>query len=287
MYTSPLVFILVLNYNGGETLFSCLRSIFQLEYPFFRVVVLDNNSRDSSFELAKQRYSQAHFIRNSENVGFARGMNIGIQFALEHGAEFIWLVNPDVIVPPQSLRDLVGLLERNATIGMASPLITTASQHRRVWFGGGKIQWTRMRAIHTKLRSRSMSFETGFLSGCALFVRKSLFQTAGLFDERFFLYYEDADLSLRAEKAGFQIVVYPKVIVTHSEESRKNPDKTYWLVRSGLSFFRKYTPFFLIPFFWIIFWIRRLWSILRSLHSHNHVTNSVRKAFRDFWTYGY
>jgi len=286
MNRSPLVFILVLNYNAGETLSACLQSLFHLEYPIFRIVVIDNNSTDGSFERMKERYSQVHFIRNSENVGFARGINVGIRFALDQRAEYIWLINPDATVSARSLHTLVELLERNAHVGMASPLILSPT-HRRVWFGGGRIDWLRMRAVHTKPRSRAIPFETGFLSGCALLVKSPVFRIVGLFDERFFLYYEDTDLSLRAKRAGFPIVVHPGATVVHSEESRKNPEKTYWLVRSGLFFFRKNTPFLGQPFFWGAFVARRVWNALRITFGANKAALSVRDAFRDFWKYGY
>jgi hypothetical protein len=172
---------------------------------------------------------------------------------------------------------------------MASPLILSPPRHT-VWFGGGRIAWLRMRALHTRPRSRTIPFETGFLSGCALLVKSPVFRIVGLFDERFFLYYEDVDLSLRAKKSGFPIIVHPKATIVHSEESTRNPEKTYWLVRSGLFFFRKHTPFIGVPFFWIIFAIRRIWNLFRitfSKPAENKEAISVRDAFRDFWKYGY
>ncbi|QQR77408.1 MAG: glycosyltransferase family 2 protein [Candidatus Moraniibacteriota bacterium] len=289
MNRSPLVFILILNYNGRATLPSCLRSIFHLNYPLFRVVVIDNASIDGSFEQAKKAYPKAHFIRNSENVGFARGMNVGIRFALDQRAEYLWLINPDAVIPKDSLYPLVSVLERHGDVGMVSPFIT-APGNKSLWFGGGKISWLRMRAIHTPPRSHTMPFETGFLSGCAPLIKASVFRIVGLFDERFFLYYEDVDLSYRAKKSGFSAIVHPGVTITHSEESAKNPEKTYWLVRSGLLFFRKNMPLLEQPFFWTALALRKCWNILRiARHKKNKDVSalSVRDAFRDFWKYGY
>lgn len=234
----------------------------------------------------KQKYSQAHFIKNSENVGFARGMNVGIRFALDHGAEYIWLVNPDTTVAPDTLDTLISLMSRHPHVGMVSPLITTPS-HRHLWFAGGTIDWLRLRGVHTKARSRHIPYETGFLSGCAPLIRKTVFQKIGLFDERFFLYYEDADLSLRARRAGFRLVVHPRAPIIHSEESRKNLGKTYWLVRSGLFFFKKNMPLWAQPYFRMAFLIRRLRNAWRIKHGAGKATESVRDAFRDFRTYGY
>ena len=289
MNRSPLVFILILNYNGRATLPDCLRSIFHLDYPLFRVVVIDNASTDGSFEQAKKSYPKAHFIKNSENVGFARGMNVGIRFALDQRAEYVWLINPDTSLPKDSLRPLVSVLERHGNTGMASPLIATPG-NKSVWFGGGKISWIRMRAVHTPARSHAIPFETGFLSGCAPLIKASVFRIVGLFDERFFLYYEDVDFSYRVKKFGFSTIIHPGVTITHSEESTKNPEKTYWLVRSGLFFFRKHTPFLGQPFFWIAFSLRKIRNMMR-IAGHKNTKNfsafSVRDALRDFWKYGY
>lgn len=289
MNRSPLVFILVLNYNGRATLPDCLRSIFHLDYPNFRVVVIDNASTDGSLEQAKRVYPKAHFIKNSENVGFARGINVGIQFAIDQRAEYIWLINPDAVIPKDSLHPLVSVLERHGDVGMVSPLIIPP-KNTSVWFGGGKISWIRMCAVHTPPRSHTIPFETGFLSGCAPLIKASVFRIVGLFDERFFLYYEDVDISYRAKKSGFSAIVHPGVTITHSEESAKNPEKTYWLVRSGLFFFRKHTPLLGQPFFWSAFALRKFWNMIR-IARHKNTKNfsalSVRDALRDFWKYGY
>ena len=292
--STPLVAIIVLNYNGGKMVEHCIHSLFQLNAPSFRVIVVDNASTDGSFEALRTEYHQSHqifFLQNSDNLGFARGMNVGIRFAFELGAQYIWLLNQDAIAERDSLKLLVQLFEAHEFIGMASPIISSPPKPKEkksnLWFSGGRIDWLRSRAVHTKPKSRETPFETGFLSGCALMLRVSALRTVGLFDEHFFLYYEDADLSLRMKRAGFRLIVHPKAFVSHAETSDNNPQKTYWLVRSGLYFFWKHTPFFLKPIFWMIFFIRRSWNALKRFRSRDTSLLSVREAFRDFWLYGY
>ncbi len=286
MNATPTVFILVLNYNGRATILSCLRSLFHLDYSNFKVIFIDNASTDGSFEIVKQQYSYVHCIRNSENVGFARGINVGIRFALDHGADFVWLMNPDAEPQRGALSRLVALFLKHPRVGVVSPLVLTPS--RKVWFGGGMIHRSRMRAVHVPMRSRTIPFETGFVSGCAMMIRSTVFRSIGLLDERFFLYYEDADFSLRAKRAGFRVVVHPKIHTIHSEESRHNKAwKTYWLVRSGLFFFRKHTPFLLHSVFWMTFLARWGRSSVRAMRDDDEETLAVQEAFRDFWRYGY
>ena len=85
----PTIFVVVLNYNGKDTLAACLSSIYQSDYCHFEVVLVDNASNDGSFELAKNQFSRAHFIKNPTNLGFSRGNNIGIRFALEKFADYV------------------------------------------------------------------------------------------------------------------------------------------------------------------------------------------------------
>lgn len=286
------VFIVVLNYNGKRTLSRCLRSIQALEYARKEVVVVDNASTDGSFDSVREQLPSAHFIRNSENVGFARGANVGLRYALDQGADFVWLLNPDASVSKDALGRLITLFRKHPLVGMASPVVyepkKAYQRRRRVWFGGGRINWFRLRAEHTHMRSHTHPFETGFLSGCALLLRAESLRKVGLFDERFFLYYEDVDLSLRMKRAGYKIVVSPHVSAVHSEESRHNPDKTYWLVRSGLFFFQKSLPRAFQPIFSLSFLVRRgINAVRRRIEPENQTLSSVGRAFQDFRTYGY
>lgn len=286
------VFIIVLNYNGKRTLSRCLRSIQALEYARKEVVIVDNASTDGSFDIAFDQMPTAHFIRNSENVGFARGVNVGIRYAVDRGADFVWLLNSDAFASKDSLGRLISLLRKHDSVGMVSPVIyeprKAYQRRRRVWFAGGRINWLRFRAEHTRIRSRSHPFETGFLSGCALLIRVSALKKVGLFDERFFLYYEDVDLSLRMKKMGYKTVVSPHASLVHSEESSQNPDKIYWLVRSGLFFFQKSLPATLQPFFWLSFFVRQsINSFRRRIQPDDQTLTLVERAFRDFRTYGY
>lgn len=154
------------------------------------------------------------------------------------------------------------------------------------WFCGGKIDWWRMRATHTPCNPNAARqdrlYETEYISGCAMFVHRSFFAKVGLFDERFFLYYEDADLSLRARAANFAPTVTTGASIFHSEESAsRGPQKTYHLVLSGILFFRKYDS---APW--------RLWHLLylflrkcknrldRIKDPKNELAQHVSKAYR-------
>jgi GT2 family glycosyltransferase len=275
------VFVIVLNYNGKNTLNSCLSSVYQSTYPKFEVVVVDNDSQDGSFELAKKDFARAHFIKNPSNIGFARGNNIGIRFALEKFADYVFLLNNDAILKKETLSQLVELATKNKFPGIINPLILKADQS--VWFAGGTIDWLRMKTSHLTKTFSDNQYATEYCTGCAMLIDKEVFKKIGLFDERYFLYYEDADFSVRAQKAGFELSVCPSAKVFHFEQSnRKNDLKIYWLVLSGLLFFFLNTDFFQKIWLFGYVWLRKLKNLYLVSFRPSTKAFQIKKAFQDF-----
>jgi GT2 family glycosyltransferase len=276
----PKIFIIVLNFNGRDVLTQCLSSVYQSDYLNFEVVVVDNNSSDESLEQAKKSFSRAYFIKNSENFGFSRGNNMGIRFALEKFAEYIFILNNDAVIEKTTLSEMVQAIQKNDSAGIASPVILDAD-NRTVWFAGGTIDWRKMRTNHVhEIRSDS-PYQSEYISGCAMFVKKAVFREIGILDERFFLYYEDADFSMRAKKAGFDLIIVPSVRIKHLEQSNnRNNLKTYWLVLSGLMFFYTYSPNKLWLFFYVC--LRKIKNFCDRVLGSNKNAHLVYKAYKDY-----
>lgn len=279
------VFFVIVNYNGKGFVETCLRSVFASEYTSFEVVVVDNASRDGSMTSIKQLFPKVHCLFHSENKGFSGGSNAGIKFALEHGAEYIFLLNNDAVVQENTL----SLLMRYAVgeeKGIFSPIILSSKQPRRIWFCGGHIDWLRMRAVHLGCSGKGNKPAIAeYLSGCAILAPKRAFFDVGLLDEEYFLYYEDADWSVRARQAGYSLWVVPQAQVVHAEQSEKrNSLKMYFLVLSGLLFFQKNA------FGWWRWWGKaylffRVFKNFLDRHLHlgdPYVTNNVYNAYVDF-----
>ena len=282
MKKHPKVFIIILNYNGLEVLKKCLTSVFKIDYPNFEIVVVDNNSSDGSLEMARANFSKAIFIKNEENLGFAAGNNVGIKFALERAADFILMLNADVEVEKNFLTQLIDTVAENEKIGIASPVIFDG-ETREIWFSGGHINWWRLKTIHEKNIQTEKFFPSPFITGCAMLVKVAVFQRIGLLDEDFFLYWEDADFSLRSKRAGFQNVVVSTSWIYHLEKSRERlENKTYWLVISGLIFFRKNANFFFK--IWGIFYLllRKTKNWLDVKFKKDRLSLVVQKAYQDF-----
>jgi GT2 family glycosyltransferase len=282
MENYPKVFIVILNYNRKERLKKCLDSVFQINYPNFEVIIVDNNSDDGSFEMAKNSYSRSILIKNEANLGYSAGNNIGIRYALERMADYVLLLNNDTEVKANFLSGLVEVAEGDPQVGILSPLIFDGYSGK-VWFSGGKIDWLRMKTIHCSEITAGNNFATDFITGCAMLVKKEVFKKIGLLDEDFFLYWEDADFSLRAKRSDFKIGVAILSWINHFERREgETGNKIYWLVLSGLIFFKKnslgfmkiWTPFYI--------WLRRLKNSIDIEFGKNKNAKFVQKAYGDF-----
>lgn len=281
--SQPKIFIVVLNFNGKDTLSACLSSIYQSDYLNFEVIVVDNDSEDGSLEQAKNYFSRTHFIKNPTNLGFSRGNNLGIRLALEKFADYVFILNNDTIIEKTTLSSLASTMKNFPSAGIISPIIFTAN-NVSVWFAGGIIHWQKMKTEHLYQIKSELPYPTEYLSGCAMFVKKDVFKKIGLFDERFFLYYEDTDFSFRAKKAGFNLLMIPSAHIQHLEQSSTlNKLKTYWLVLSGLIFFRSNSSF--LNKLWIILIylpLRKIKNFYNLFFKKSLIAYDVQKAYGDF-----
>jgi GT2 family glycosyltransferase len=278
----PKIFIIILNYNGKEFIKKTLSGVLRINYPNFEVVLVDNNSEDGSFEFIKREFSKITLIKNSQNLGFSAGNNIGIEYALERGADYVFLLNYDTEVEKNFLSSLVEIMEKDGKIGIASPIILN-EDGSKIWFSGGKIDWLRMKSIHEDDNKKNNYLGSEYLSGCAMLIRSEVFRQVGLFDEDYFLYWEDADFSVRVKKAGYKLVVCPESRIIHLEKSQgKKEKKIYWLVLSGLIFFKKNSPLILKPYIFFYIFLRKLknWKDIRRKKSF--INEAVQKAYQDF-----
>lgn len=279
--TFPKVFVVILNFNGKNILLDCLTSVFKSDYSNLEIVVVDNNSTDESFEKARLSFSRSHFIKNDENIGFSKGNNVGIRYALEKFADYVFVLNNDTILEKTTISSLVKTAQENPLAGIISPLILNAD-NESVWFAGGKVQWRKMKNMHLTKKSSNNIYSSEYLSGCAMFIKKEVFKKVGLFDERFFLYYEDADFSLRAKKAGFGLLIDPVTTIQHLEQSTANDSKNYWLVLSGLLFFQIHSCTFWKVWHFFYLLLRKAKNFYNIYIKKDSTALKISQAYKDF-----
>jgi len=229
------VFVILLNWNNWNDTHECLESLEKVDYPNFEVVIVDNNSSEE--ERGKIRRYGAKTIFNSENLGFAGGNNVGIKYALSHGANYVMLLNNDTIIAPDFLTKLVKASENDKTLGILGSRIYKYGTNEIV-FDGGKINFWLNSARHVNnIESRPPPFKVGYVTGAAMLVKREVIELVGLMREDYFLYYEDVDWCLRAIKAGYKCVVVPRSHVWHKVSSTNKESSSsyiYYHTRNGL-----------------------------------------------------
>ncbi len=241
----------IVNWNRFEATVECVSSIQTAELPCREIVIVDNGSTDESGKLLKEHFQSNEsvtVIEQSVNTGFGAGANAGIQVVLEHTPRFVFLINNDAVVDPRCLAVLASVLGSSEDCGLVGPAILYHGAQDKVWQGGGVFSLLKAGVVvpdkdKTYDRISKSNRDVTFLSGCALLVRSELFASVGMFDEDYFIYGEDADLCLRAKKAGFRLLYAPEAKALHKISEgggeRASAFALYHLGRSGMLLYRK------------------------------------------------
>jgi GT2 family glycosyltransferase len=255
------VSIILVNWNGWNDTIKCIESLLYLNYHNFEIIIVDNYSEDNSIHhirkwctsnssiMFNEIFTTSTFdyrdtinpislefkvnitlIKSHTNLGYSGGNNIGIQFSLKMGAQYFWLLNNDTTVTNTSLNKLIerAVAENNNII--LSSHIFFADNIEKPWFSGGI--YIPFFAIAKRVDYDKFHFSKyQFLTGCALFIPRKIFETIGYLDDSIFLYAEDVDFSIKAKRSGFKldIVFESKVFHSVSSSSKKIGDRAYFL----------------------------------------------------------
>lgn len=208
--------VIVPNWNGEDSLKACLDSLLAQTLEA-RVIVVDNGSVDGSLALL-EKYSGIEVIRHSRNLGFAGGVNAGFRRAIEDGAKYVATLNNDAVADKHWLESLVKTMSAQPDTGIVASKILTADGKKLDSTGEFLTVWglpyPRGRG-ESNLDDYDSSVDVFAASGGASLYRVSMLNKVGLFDEDFFAYYEDVDLSFRARLAGWDITYAPRAVVRH------------------------------------------------------------------------
>jgi GT2 family glycosyltransferase len=215
----PLVYIVIINWNGKRHLAACLGSLRRLDYPNFKVLIVDNGSTDGSVEFLRVHFPEVEVVPVGRNLGFAEGNNVGMRLALRKGARCLALLNNDTEIDRRWLSRLVQRAKSSDSIGIVGSkmmmfrerrvLNSAGSSMNRCGFGWDEGIFTLDGPAWSKPRY-CLCVTAG-----AMLVKREVLEQVGLFDPGYFAYYEDNDLCLRARNAGFKIAYEPGAIVFH------------------------------------------------------------------------
>jgi len=264
---TPLVYAIVLNWNQPKDTVCCLTSLAKQTYHALQLVVVDNGSTDDSITIISTAFPDAVLLKNPTNLGFAAGMNTGIRYALQANADCVFILNNDTVLAPETVSQLVRYIRQD--VGLVAPIIYYDSDPQRIWSLGGRINpWT----LEVNHYARNIIdqgkfppyISQDFVPGCAMLLSRTALERVGLFDEQFFMYYEDSDLCVRIRDERFKILSVTTAHMWHkvavSSGGSDSPNERYWMARSGLRFFVKHARWYQVPniFIW------RLASALRT-----------------------
>jgi len=241
MTAEPLVACVILNFNRLHDTLDCLRSLSASSYGNLSIWVLDCQPSGHSRAAMQSVRADVHVVPLHNNRGYAGNNNIGIGLAVEHGAEWVFVLNDDVIVAPDAIANLVAAANGEPLIGIVGPLVFHADEPQVVQSAGGVITrfWTAKHARQNELDGGQFStpHPVDWISGCAIMIRRAVIESIGMIDERFFLYWEEVEWCVRAAQAGWTVLHVPAARIWHKgvqRNYRPGPSVTYYSTRNHL-----------------------------------------------------
>lgn len=260
------VFISILTFNDNESTQNCLASIEKLTVRNFKlsVVVVDNASEEKFVTENKYNNFELIILRNEENLGFSGGQNTGIEFSIRNGADFVLILNNDTILDKDLVEELLKPFS-DSNIGITVPKIYFAKGHeyhkdrysekelgKVIWYAGGFMDWANVIGKHIGVDEVdngqfSKQAEIEIPTGCCMLLSREVLEKSNFFDERFFLYYEDADLGMRIKQLGYKITLNPGAILWHLNAAATGGSgsslQDYYISRNRMLFGFKYVNF--------------------------------------------
>jgi len=262
------VVISLLNFNSKKNTLDCLKSLEDIRKDDFKltIVVIDNASKED-FGLKSRivKHKSLVVIKNNENLGFSGGHNVAIKYALDNRADYVLILNNDTYVDKDFLAKLLKTADEDKNVGILVPKIYFASGSefhkdrylkneigKVLWYAGGEMDWANIigqnRGVDEVDKGQyDKTEETEIATGCCMLIKKEVFENIGLFDDKYFLYYEDSDLSIRARRKDFKIMYVSGSIIWHKNAGSAGGSgsvlQDYYITRNRLLFGFKFAGF--------------------------------------------
>lgn len=283
---------LTVNYHSDEDTLSLVSQLAECSIPKdinLNIFVVDND-KSQKLRDALKKYKTVEYLSSTGNVGFAAGNNIGLKKIMEQKFDVIVMLNNDTLVPKDFIQNVYNSNIADQSVGALGGLIYFAKgfeyekgyagsdKGKVIWYGGGKIDWDNVYVGHdnvNKVDEGSLKeVQTPFITGCLLITKSDVLKKVGLFDERYCLYLEDADLCERIKKANYQLIFDPKIKISHKVAQGSGIGSSlndYFLTRNRLLFGFTYTNF------------RTKFALLRESVKKLFIGTTAQKlAIRDF-----
>ena len=276
-----MVVAVIVTWNSRAEALNCLSALGRSEAPVARAVVVDNASTDGTVAAVRAAFPEAEVIETARNEHFARGANAGLRRALDVGADWAWVLNPDATPTPSALGEMLRVGESDERIGMVGARLVhpaRAGRPARVVVGANCDFATAGIVEPPPPEDAGLDrLRVDYLWGASLLARARMLREVGLFDEGFRAYFEDTDLCLRAKRAGWQTVTALRAEVGHvgSQAGDRRFAEQMWLrARNWLWCFWRHAPPGLRPrvLAWMLLrrWPEMAWAAGRNVLSRRH-----------------
>lgn len=308
----PLVSIIIVNWNARENLQECLHSLYKIDFQNYEVLLVDNGSVDDSIKFIRNKYPKVKVIESGKNLGFAGGNNLGFKQAK---GEYVLFLNNDTVVTKDFLGKLVDFMEKRRDVGIVQPKILfhrpgTTLHHKINSVGSFLLPSGFLFHLDygQKDKSKKEPYEIFSAYGACFLARKALLNKIGLFDNRYFAYFEETDLCHRTWLYGLKVMVLPEPFIYHKGaktaeklpsafiqfHSFKNRLYTYLKNLEALNLIKIFIPHLLIceissllylvfgkPSYTVAIQKAILWNMLnfkKMLIERNKVQQNIRKV---------
>lgn len=283
--TPPDVTVIIVSFNTRDLLRECLRTLFShLGGVSAQTIVVDNGSKDGSADMVADEFPNVELVRGEANLGFGPANNRGFERAT---GRYIVLLNSDAFVDSNTLRQSIEYIDAQPDVGLAGGRLVSRDGEWQpsarmfpsllnefLTISGLSARWPRSRffgRVDRTWADQSVAADVDWVPGAYSIIRKTVLDEIGLFDERFFLYFEEVDLCRRIKAAGFRVVYWPQIKVVHigGESSRTVKRLTFsgfgsqlslWRMRSQALYYRKHHGPLVA---WLSMQLEGLWHRLR------------------------
>jgi hypothetical protein len=237
--------VIIVGWNNYDNTRECLQSILNQRQIGTEIFLVDNGSKTEPLDNLSLLFPEINYIYSGKNLGFAAGTNLGLQKALSAGYKYFLIINNDTRADLLMLSELVKPL-KDENVGLVAPFIYYYDTPDKIWSCGGFINNVLLMPLdsHNVKKAVFNPTERTFLSGCCYLMRRELLERVGLFDERFFLYFEDLDYCLRVNETKWKMMVIPTAKLYHkvsqSSGGQMSESERFFYAKSSGLYFRKH-----------------------------------------------
>lgn len=233
------VFVIIVTYKGIRWYDRCFTSLRKSTIPL-QTIVVDNASNDGTAEYIRENYPEITLIESKENLGFGKANNIGMRYALDHGCDYVFLLNQDTWIEPQSIEGMIQIHQQNPEYGILSPMHLRGDQKSLyIQIEDGKMDHGNKLLSDCYFNTLDNIYTVTYVNAAAWLLPRRTIETVGGFDPLFVLYGEDDDYLNRNRYHGFKVGLCPKyrIVHDHQESQNHNTNKQYRYYQNRLAFF--------------------------------------------------